>query len=564
VTYTYDADGHRTSMTDGSGTTSYTYDAAGRLTASTNGAGQTVSYGYDPGGQVTTIGYPNGQTVTQTYDPAGNLASVADWLGHITTFSYDADSDLTSETLPSTTLDVDRYSYDDADHLSAIVSKRGSTLLASLNYSRNSDELVISSVAAGKPKATYSYDAVDQMSKASGGSYSYDPAGNLTKSPTIASPSYNAGDELTALGTGSHKTTYAYDGEGDRISQSTNGKITASFRYDEANRLVGLTGGSKSTSYVFNGNGQLMSEKTGSAATAFAWDTVAPTPVLLEWGSTSFIYGPGGLPLELIAPKTVFFYHHDQLGSTSMLTSLVGTKVATYTYTPYGALISKTGSAANPLLYGGQYRDPESGLYYLQARFYDPATAQFISADPLATLTNTPYAYANDDPINFTDPTGEIFGLDNVGTAILGGLIGGLVGTAVYGEACLLQNSCTLGGLVGSGVGGLLGGACIGFTDGLATALCGAGAQVASTWLSDTIDGEQLSTNQVVLGLVLGGAGGAIGGALFPTVGRLPYALSNIWDPGLNSMRLYFQSFVGSALGLLEPDGTKSANGVCP
>ena len=165
-------------------------------------------------------------------------------------------------TLPSrTTSDVDKYSYDDAYYLSAIASKHGSTLLASCNYSRSSDELVTSSVAAGQPKATYSYDAVDQMSKASGGSYSYDPAGNLTKSPSIAPLSYNAGDELSTSGTGSHKTTYAYNGEGDRISQSTNGKITTSFRYDEANRLVGFTSGSKSTSYVFNGNGQWMSRK---------------------------------------------------------------------------------------------------------------------------------------------------------------------------------------------------------------------------------------------------------------------------------------------------------------
>ena len=47
VTYVYDADGRRTSMTDATGTTTYTYDALGRLTASTNGAGQSTGYGYD-------------------------------------------------------------------------------------------------------------------------------------------------------------------------------------------------------------------------------------------------------------------------------------------------------------------------------------------------------------------------------------------------------------------------------------------------------------------------------------------------------------------------------------
>jgi RHS repeat-associated protein len=49
---------------------------------------------------------------------------------------------------------------------------------------------------------------------------------------------------------------------------------------------------------------------------------------------------------------------------------------------------------------------PETGLQYLQARFYDPATGQFLSRDPLQELTRQPYSYAGDDPLNLVDPSG--------------------------------------------------------------------------------------------------------------------------------------------------------------
>jgi RHS repeat-associated protein len=60
----------------------------------------------------------------------------------------------------------------------------------------------------------------------------------------------------------------------------------------------------------------------------------------------------------------------------------------------------------NPFRYTGQYQDSESGLYYLRARYYDPATQQFLSRDPLANLTGTAYAYAGGSPVNGVDPSG--------------------------------------------------------------------------------------------------------------------------------------------------------------
>src|SRR5207253_11163518 len=68
----------------------------------------------------------------------------------------------------------------------------------------------------------------------------------------------------------------------------------------------------------------------------------------------------------------------------------------------------RTGTATTPLGFGGEYTDAESGLLYLRARSYDPATAQFLTRDAITSLTREPYVYAGDDPVNEVDPTGDV------------------------------------------------------------------------------------------------------------------------------------------------------------
>jgi RHS repeat-associated protein len=82
------------------------------------------------------------------------------------------------------------------------------------------------------------------------------------------------------------------------------------------------------------------------------------------------------------------------------------TSTATYTFDAYGRPASSTGSVTQPFGYAGEYTDPETGLQYLRARYYDPATAQFLTWDPANALTRSAYGYAANNPVNFTDPTG--------------------------------------------------------------------------------------------------------------------------------------------------------------
>jgi RHS repeat-associated protein len=94
-----------------------------------------------------------------------------------------------------------------------------------------------------------------------------------------------------------------------------------------------------------------------------------------------------------------------------------GNVVASYTYDAWGKVLTATGTMAdiNPIRYRGYYYDSETGLYYLNSRYYDPETGRFINADNLAVLdadTETPiqynlFAYGFNNPINMSDSSGN-------------------------------------------------------------------------------------------------------------------------------------------------------------
>src|SRR5271154_4464989 len=94
----------------------------------------------------------------------------------------------------------------------------------------------------------------------------------------------------------------------------------------------------------------------------------------------------------------VLYLHHDQQGSTRLLTGSTGKTEATFTYGAYGELTGHTGTATTPLGYDGQYTSSDTGLIYMRARVYDPATAQFLTVDPLKALSGEPYSYTGDNP----------------------------------------------------------------------------------------------------------------------------------------------------------------------
>ncbi len=84
-----------------------------------------------------------------------------------------------------------------------------------------------------------------------------------------------------------------------------------------------------------------------------------------------------------------YFYLKNAQGDVTGLVNASGTQVVSYTYDPWGAPLSVSGTmastlgAANPLRYRGYVYDSETGLYYLSSRYYNPVWGRFINADSL-------------------------------------------------------------------------------------------------------------------------------------------------------------------------------------
>ncbi len=407
--YGYDPAGNRTSMTDATGSTAYTYDNDGRLTKVTNGAGQAISYGYNLDSSITTVTYPNGKNVTDGYDTAQRLTSLTDWNTSKTTFGYNSDNVLTSAVYPNGITAT--TGLNTADQVTSITDTTASGTLASFTYTRGKDAELASTTTAGTaisaPAQTYTYNPLLQLTAVNTTSESYDKAGDPT---TLGgtTQTFDTASQLTAStpATGA-ATTYSYNPRGDRVSATTS-SATTSYGYNQASQLTSYTPPAGTpTSYTYNGDGLRATKTTGTTTATYAWNINTSIPTLLTDGTTSYLYGPAGLPIEQISSAgTPTYLLHDQLGSTRLLTSSAGAVTATYTYDAYGNTTSHTGTATTPLLYAGQYQDTETGFYYLRNRYYDPATSQFLTLDPLVAQTQAPFAYASDNPLNNTDPTG--------------------------------------------------------------------------------------------------------------------------------------------------------------
>ncbi len=220
-----------------------------------------------------------------------------------------------------------------------------------------------------------------------------------------ASPAHDAvaGAQPLASPAANETRTFTYNAEGDRTGVSSSSGASQTYSYNQALELIGV---GNEVSYAYNGEGLRMSETVGATTTPFTWDVSGGLPLILEDGTNAYVYGPDGLPLEQVTGNNALWFHHDQLGSTRLLTDASGQTVATYAFTPYGVLSSSSGPDSTPMLFAGQYRDSESGLYYLRARYYDPTSGQFVTRDPLEATTGSPYTYVTDSPLTGTDPSG--------------------------------------------------------------------------------------------------------------------------------------------------------------
>ncbi|HTB96485.1 MAG TPA: RHS repeat-associated core domain-containing protein [Terracidiphilus sp.] len=183
--------------------------------------------------------------------------------------------------------------------------------------------------------------------------------------------------------------------------------------------------GDRSSSPGRDGDGNRVSKRVTSGGvtttTSYLIDDLNPTgyPQVIDEltngvVSTTYTYGFQRISEDRIVSGafTPSFYVYDGEGNVRQLASASGTVTDSYDYDAFGNEISSTGSTPNSYLYRGEAYDPDLGLYYLRARYYNPITGRFVSRDPDDGDVTDPktlhrYLYAGGDPVNRIDPSGR-------------------------------------------------------------------------------------------------------------------------------------------------------------
>ena len=206
---------------------------------------------------------------------------------------------------------------------------------------------------------------------------------------------------------------------------------------------------------------------------------------LYKEGSMRYFYGSDGVA-GFLAGGTKYYYQKNAQGDVIAIITCDGSGnnsvVATYVYDAFGnhKVYDANGNEnfdeyfignINPIRYRSYYYDIETGLYYLKARYYDPKIGRFISPDSTKYLDPETlgclnlYAYCNNNPVMYSDPSGNFF----ITAMIIGAIIGASIGFGATAYADYLDDGKIFNGsisvgdyisntLVGGIIGGLVGG----------------------------------------------------------------------------------------------------------
>ena len=340
----------------------------------------------------------------------------------------------------------------------------------------------ISSVTdSGNTTTTYTYDALNQLTSAADGTntyaYTYDRGGNIlskTVNGTTVNYQYNNanwGDLLT----GYAGQTFTYDAIGNPLTY----RDGMSFSWNGRELIYGSVNGT-SIAYSYNSDGIRMRKTVNGVNTYYSLD--GEKVVAQKTGNTVyyFEYDLNGAPFLLYKDGVSYYYILNGQGDVIAITDASGNVVTEYTYDPWGNILSVTGTLAstigadNPLRYRGYYYDSETGLYYLNSRYYDPATGRFLNADlQLSTdaiIGMNLFAYCGNNPVCRIDKNGNDWipiiatglSLAIIGLAIIAAIPTGggsllLAGIGISAStAATAAVDITLTGMVIAGTGSIL------------------------------------------------------------------------------------------------------------
>lgn len=455
----YDATGNLTSITNGAGNTtaSMSYDNNNRLTQQTEGSSNSIGYGYDASSSLTSQTATSGSATVSTgyaYNPLNLMVSLSRNGVNQAKFVYDERSNVISDNYSNGTYSA--YEYDQLNRIKTLMNyDSAGNLLDSYAYTYDPNGNV-TSIVTNTGTISYQYDALNQLTQetlldGTTNAYEYDAVGNRTKktvthgSVTTTNYTYDVGNQLTAV----NGQAYTYDANGNLTG---NGAKT--FIYDAENHLTQVKDsvGTSLATYTYDYTGKRNSMTTASGTVNFHY---AGSNVIYETDASNnivadYTWDTHGRPVTMTRGGVTYYYQLNGHGDVVKLTDASGNIVAQYQYDAWGNIISQTGTmaSANPYRYTSYRYDETTGLYYLMARYYDASVGRFINRDSVHGFNNDPlslnqYAYANNNPVVNTDPSGHfaaaagiylIPGIGEVAITATAIIIGGVViGSVVYG-----------------------------------------------------------------------------------------------------------------------------------
>jgi RHS repeat-associated protein len=482
VTYSYNAVGLRTNMTDAAGVTDYVYDQRDRLAMRTTQwallpVPTTLTYRYDTNGNLAAIrsSNPNGTEVTYTNDALNRLSVVQDSRLGPTTYDYDPVGNLQRFTRPNSVQST--FQYDSLYRLTNLAVSGASGLLANYEYAvgptghrlRAVEALSLSSQPSTIYRS-YGYDSAYRLTteviqlgttaQPAALTYTYDPAGNrLTRSSELEilssqSFTYDANDRLLSD---------RYDANGN----TTNAFVTPPLsglthevfdRFDFEDRLferqTTVNAQPSTIQLLHDGDGNRVAKTvttgTNTFTTLYVVDDLNPTgyaQVLEELTSSNgepfavtrvYTWGDALISDDQFVSNqwSASFPGHDGHGNVRFHTDPTGHITDTLDYDAFGNLIARSPTSPLPPLtshlFSGEQFDSDLNLYYLRARYHNPASGRFWTADSFAGFPTDPaslhrYTFNQNDPVNRFDPSGHISLTESLEVAGLAPMVRGTV-----------------------------------------------------------------------------------------------------------------------------------------
>ena len=409
---------------DGKTCIEYAYDLLGRCEKKTqiypSGKKKEITYTYVPGAKEGTttalVGTitENGKETAYTYDGRGNILEIC-----------------TKELDTGKVTDHMLYTYTGMNQVireEDAVRGRTFTYAYDLggNLLENKKYYLVNGVEELRGTDTYTYSSgwKDQLTSFNGKAITYDAMGNPLSYMGM-NLTWEKGRQLKTLKKSGTLSQYVYDNDGRRIQKTVGDKVIR---------------------FYLDGDKIIAQKEEGGER-------------------MDFLYDEKGTPFAFEYQEKMYFYQTNLQGDIIGIVDSKGSQVVVYRYDAWGEVLVSSDASGfglaqiNPLRYRVYYYDQETGLYYLQTRYYDPKVRRFLNADDASVLTKDPeqlteknlYAYCDDNPVMYRDDTGMF--------DIVSGIFGAVTNVATtYFAAKVTGQECGVWDLAVAAFAGLVSG----------------------------------------------------------------------------------------------------------